>query len=163
MSALPSQRLILFFLGVIAGGIALKLLADPRTLAADVGSFLVGGALIGGGLFIFLRGRHARSAAEDFTGPFVPNVAVELTLRRQPHVARIEGGDRGIFVMGNHGFTVRFTLPPGVALEPGTPQRVEAQFLKPELAAAHLPAGAEFSMLQGKHLVADGRVAEWGP
>ena len=141
MSALRGQRVILFFIGVIAGGLALKLLADPRTLAAEVGSMLVGGALVGGGIFLFLRGRRGRSAAEDFAGPFAPDVAVELTLRRQPHVTRIEGPHRGIFVVGNQGFTVRFIPPPGVALEPGMPQRVEVEFLKPELAAAQLPAG----------------------
>ena len=129
----------------------------------EVGSLLLGGALVGAGVFIYLRGRRGRRRGEDFSGPFIPNAAVELTLRRQRHVGRIEGAWRGIFVVGNHGFTVRFALPRGVALEPGTPQRVDVQFLKPELAGVHLPAGAEFSMLQGPHLVADGRVAKWGP
>lgn len=149
------RPLVLFALGIAAAGALLNLVTD------EGGPLFFGVALLGAGI-ILLASRRARRGA-DFRGPFVAHAEVELTLRRQPHVARIEDAYRGIFVTGQHGFTVRFTLPQGVALEPGTPRRVGVQFLKPELAAAHLPAGAEFSMLQGKHLVGDGRVAEWGP
>ena len=111
----------------------------------------------------FLAGLARRRRTAEFPAGFVAHAEVELSLRRQPHVTRIEGAHRAIFVCGQQGFTVRFSLPQGVALEPGTPQRVAVQFLKPELALAHLQEGTEFSMLHGKHLVADGRVAKWDP
>lgn len=152
------RRLVLFALGIAAAGALLNIVTD------EGGPILFGVALVGAGIILFMSMRARRRAvAADFSGPFVPHAEVELSLRRQPHVARIEDAYRGIFVSGQQGFTVRFTLPEGAALEPGTPRRVEVQFLKPELAAAHLAAGAEFSMLHGKHLVADGRVAKWGP
>ena len=113
----------------------------------------LGVALIAAGAIVFLAGRtRRRRAGADFPASFVPHVAVELTLRR--HAAAIRGRHRGVFAVGRNGFSVRFDA----ALQPGVPQRVEAQFLKPELALPHFVPGAAFSLVDGPRLIADGEV-----
>ena len=110
-------------------------------------------ALIAAGAIVFfaIRARRRRAGA-DFPAAFVPHVAVELTLRR--HAAAIQGRHSGVFAVGRTGFSVRFDA----ALQPGVPQRVDAQFLKPELALPYFVPGAAFSMVDGPRLIADGEV-----
>jgi hypothetical protein len=80
-------------------------------LPKEGGEVFFGLALIAAGAIVFLAARaRRRRAGADFPAEFVPHVAVELTL-------------------GRNGFSVRFDA----ALQPGVPQPVDAQFLKPEL------------------------------
>lgn len=113
-------------------------------------------AIAAGVVLFLLRRAWRRPPGPPFRGPFTPHIAVQLTLRRG--VTVMQGRQRGVFAAGRNGFTVRFDVP-GV-LEPGAPQRVEAQFLKPEMALAHFSAGTVFSLLDAARVVADGEVIE---
>jgi hypothetical protein len=118
------------------------------------GETFLGVALFAAGAIIFLAGRaRRRRASPKFPAAFVPHATVQLTLRRQ--ASPIQGRQHGIFAIGRNGFSVRFDAP---ALQPGVPQRVEVEFLKPELARAHFVPGAAFSMVDGAQLLADGEV-----
>ena len=67
-----------------------------------------------------------------------------------------------IFVVGNQGFTARFSVPAGTS-QADAPMRADVQFLRPEVALPHFPGGAAFSVLEGRHTVATGEVITvWG-
>jgi hypothetical protein len=141
-----TRRFVLFVVGVAAAGALLSLLRE------DDGAIFLGAALIAAGIIVFLAGRRARAKrAAEFAGPFTPHVAVELTARRQAMLLH-----RAIFAIGRNGFTVRTGAP--LPLQPGVPQRVDVEFLKPEMALPHFAPGVAFSMVDGPHLVADGEV-----
>lgn len=110
-------------------------------------------AIVAGVVLFLLRRAWRRPRGEPFPRDFTPHVAVQLTPRR---AAAMQGRCRAVFAHGPNGFTVRFDLP--APLEPGVPQRVEAEFLKPDMALAHFSPGTVFSMLDGARLLADGEV-----
>lgn len=116
------------------------------------GETFVGVALFAAGAILFLAGRaRGRRASPKFPAAFVPHATVQLTARGQAMFLH-----HAIFAIGRNGFTARVDAP--VTLQPGVPQRVEVEFLKPELARAHFVPGAAFSMVDGPHLLADGEV-----
>lgn len=141
-----TRRFILFVVGVAAAAALLHLLRE------DDGAIFLGAALVAAGVLVFLSGRRARAKREpQFSGPFTPHVAVELTARRQAMLLH-----HAIFAIGRNGFTVRTGAP--LPLQPGVPQRVDVEFLKPEMALPHFAPGVAFSMIDGPRLLADGEV-----
>lgn len=143
-----TRRVILFVLGIAAAGALLNLLRE------DDGAIFFGAALVAAGVILFLAGRaRRRGKAADFPATFAPHVAVRLALRGQRVL--IQGRHRGVFAVGRNGFTVRFDVPPDAAA-----QRIEAEFLKPDVALPHFSPGAAFSVVDGRQLVADGEVID---
>lgn len=102
-------------------------------------------------LFLLRRAWRRGPARASFPGAFQPHLAVQLTARGNAFAFH-----QAVFAIGRDGFTVRSGAP--LPLQPGVPQRVEVEFLKPELARQRFVPGAAFSVVDGPRLVADGEV-----
>ena len=72
-----------------------------------------------------------------------PEIVVELALYAEAEGGRRrplnEGEYRGVFLVGEQGFSIRFFVPP--AFDEGKLQRFSVQLLAPEAALAHFPVG----------------------
>ncbi|MGJ7564639.1 hypothetical protein ACSFBM_12350 [Variovorax sp. GB1R11] len=95
------------------------------------------------------------------TSPVVPEIVVGLELDAAADGGRQrplnEGEYRGVFLVGEQGFSIRFFV--ALPFDAGTPQRVGVQFLSPKEALPHFAVGTSFSMWEGR-VVGHGRVLE---
>jgi hypothetical protein len=113
--------------------------------------------LIGCWFFTWYAKRGTGAAAPlqfDPRQPFTPDALVELKLNDAPR----QGERRTVIAVGPQGFSARFIAP--AAAQARAPLRVEAQFLRPEVALRHLPAGTAFSVIDGQRIVGSGEVIE---
>ncbi|WP_139188738.1 hypothetical protein [Variovorax sp. OV700] len=93
--------------------------------------------------------------------PVTPEIVVELELHDAAGGGRQrplnEGEYRGVFLVGEQGFSIRFVVP--LTSSEGKLQKFGVQFLVPEAALPHFPVGASFSMWEGR-VIGHGRVLE---
>jgi hypothetical protein len=95
--------------------------------------------------------------------PVTPEIIVEITLYPSEVGGRkgaiLQGEYRGVLGVGSENFSVRFFVPFEDGFSPSQTQRFGVQFLVPEAALPHFPAGAEFSVWEGR-VIGSGRVLE---
>ena len=163
-TAIRRKRAFLFFLVIALAGGLLQIFGEPRSRASELGAILLLACFLPASFFVFYLAKKRRLVpfpAQFGAGePFVPHIEVDITLRDEQSAtaARSKSERRGIFAVGQQGFTARFIVPPGLALGRGAPLRVEAQFLRPEVALPNFAVGSAFSLLQGSRIVGTGEV-----
>ncbi len=90
-----------------------------------------------------------------------PEIIAEITLRTSSEGGRkgpiLSGEYLGVFGAGEQNFSVRFWLPDSEDFAPGQTRQVSVQFLFPEAAIPYFPAGAIFTVREGK-IIGDGIV-----
>lgn len=149
----------------LVGG-AIRHWSPNPSLARDIGTLLlvlwvpaIGNVIA----FLVNRFRRHKAARGAFGGkPFAPQLLVELT----PFAANVRPAlpdldpqqDECTLVLGSDGFTARISQPLAGWLSQASPQAVQLQFLRPELALPRLPADTAFRVLAGTTVVGEGRV-----
>lgn len=92
-----------------------------------------------------------------------PQISVEITLTSEEQGGRkrsiLQGEYRGVFMVGEAGFSVRFCVPSGHEFTPLEAQKFDVQFLFPEAATPSFPVGTVFKVWEGKD-IGYGRVLE---
>ena len=140
-------------------GFVIRPFTPGPSLLRDFGSLLlvlwlpIIGNIIAWGVARF----HARKAAPpgfDAASSFEPSAGVQITLLAAGVPAASRPVRAGLFpctvAVGTDGFTARLRVPQDQVPVPEVPQQLEVQFLRPELALASLPAGAEFVLISGR-------------
>jgi hypothetical protein len=164
--------IVIVLLGVAVGGAVVRHYATPGTTTRDIATLLmVLWVPIIGNVIAWLiskRPRRAPSAPAvappsfDTAGTFTPHARVELTFRKPAlpsQDAPIAPGEyRCALVIDKEGFSARWIVPPGDALERGKPAALEVEFLSPAMAQPKFAQGAVFRVLIGDSFIADGRV-----
>jgi len=178
MATLTRDRIRRFLLTLagscIAIGLTLWLLAPPGSALHAIGYglaafWLMPAIVFGPFLTLFhlntqYKKRQAQSSPQSrfAQGAVVPELAVTLKLlpeirgRRQPMLGA--GQHSLALVVGSEGFTVRFVLPEGTALDAATDQRVDVQFLAPALALPRFAPGTAFRALDQGGVIGTGTV-----
>ena len=169
MKNISTRRLIitLFLLAVAVAGGIIRLVAPQPSLARDIGSLmLVMWLPIIGNIIAWLVARaHSRKAGPpgfDPASPFTTSARIELTLFAADVPAASRPIRAGIFpcalVVGNDGFSARLWVPEGELPVPEVAKVMEMEFLRPDLALAKIPPGAEFVLLAGRLALGKGKV-----
>lgn len=140
-------------------GFVIRQLTPGPSLLRDFGSLLlvlwlpIIGNIIAWGVARF----HARKAAPpgfDPAAAFEPSARVEITLLAAGVPAASRPVRAGLFACtiasGSDGFTARLRVPREQVPVPEVPHVLDVQFLRPELALARLPAGADFVLIAGR-------------
>ncbi|CAN5410768.1 hypothetical protein BH11PSE7_BH11PSE7_24320 [soil metagenome] len=140
-------------------GFVIRQFTPGPSLLRDFGSLLlvlwlpIIGNIIAWGVARF----HARKAGPpgfDAEAAFEPSARVEITLLAAGVPSASRPVRPGLFACtiasGTDGFTARLRVPQDQVPVPEVPQRLEVQFLRPELAMAQLPAGAGFVLIGGR-------------
>jgi hypothetical protein len=166
-TAIRRRRAFLFFLAIAIASSLLMLFADPGSRARELGTILMLMWFVPATFFVFYFAKKRRLVPMplgfDAGEPFAPHVALKLTPAAEWDIAKARAarsGHRAILVVGTQGFTARFALPAEAGLHAGVPLRVQAQFLRPEVALPHFQAGAAFTLLEGGRTVGTGTVVE---
>ena len=158
-TAIRRKRALWFFVVLALTGGVLQLFSKPHSVAWDLGAILLLACFVSASYFFmwFAKKRRVEFLPLQFDAaqPFVPHVLVDLILNDE----RSGGADRPevlrrVFVVGAQGFTARFTVPAGSRV----PLRVEAQFLRPEVALPHFAAGGAFAVIDKTRTVGTGTV-----
>ncbi|MDQ0079752.1 hypothetical protein SAMN05518669_101518 [Variovorax sp. YR634] len=164
--------IVIVLLCVAVGGAVVRHYATPGTTTRDIATLLmVLWVPIIGNVIAWLiskRPRRAPSAPAvmppsfDTAGAFTPHARVELTFRKpalpSQDVPIAPGEYRCALVIDKEGFSARWVVPPGDALERGKPAALEVEFLSPAVAQPKFAQGAVFRVLIGDSFIADGRV-----
>jgi hypothetical protein len=164
--------IVIVLLCVAVGGAVVRHYATPGTTTRDIATLLmVLWVPIIGNVIAWLiskRPRRAPSAPAvmppsfDTAGVFTPHAHVELTFRKpalpSQDVPIAPGEYRCALVIDKEGFSARWIVPPGDALERGKPAALEVEFLSPAMAQPKFAQGAVFRVLIGDSFIADGRV-----
>ena len=156
------RKLIVALLLVLALlGAAIRLLAPVPSTLRDVGSLmLVLWVPVIGNVIAFLV-RQIQIRRSPFGRPFAADLLVEITpLAPAPPLAPPLDGDRCTLVVGTEGFSVRLSQPLVGWLAAGQLIRVQAQFLKPQMALPLLPQDTPFRVVAQDRLVGQGRVLQ---
>jgi len=155
-SAVRRKRAFVFFSVLAVAGVLLVSLGGYGY--RQLGAAMLLACIVPVGWFIawFAKGKRRvlQGPLFDPRQPFTPHALVELVLHDVPK----RGECRRIFAVGPNGFSTRFIVP--AAAQARSPLRVQAQFLRPELALQHLPAGTAFSLVEGQRIVGSGEVIE---
>ncbi|MET3497493.1 hypothetical protein [Variovorax boronicumulans] len=164
------RQLIVFILLCVAiAGAVVRHYAERGSTTRDIATLLmVLWVPIIGNVIAWLIGKLPRRAPPpepaSFDGreSFTPHLQVELTLRPAAlpvHDVPLSAGEyRCALVVDKEGFSARWIVPPGEALERGKPHALAIEFLTPELARPRFAPGADFRVLVDDLFVADGRV-----
>lgn len=166
--------IVVVLLCVAIGGAVVRHHAAPGTTTRDIATLLmVLWVPIIGNVIAWLIARRPRRAPRapaaappsfDTAGAFTPHAQVELTFRKpaipSQDVPIAPGEYRCALVVDKEGFSARWVVPPGEALERGRPAVLEVEFLSPAVARPRLPQGADFRVLIGEAFIADGRVLQ---
>jgi hypothetical protein len=164
--------IVIVLLGVAVGGAVVRHYATPGTTTRDIATLLmVLWVPIIGNVIAWLISKRPRRAPSppavrppsfDTTGAFTPHARVELTFRKpalpSQDVPIAPGEYRCALVIDKEGFSARWIVPPGDALERGKPAALEVEFLSPAMAQPKFAQGAVFRVLIGDSFIADGRV-----
>ena len=155
-----SRKLVVVILLVLAlvGGAIRYWAPNPSTLR-DLGSLMLvlWVPVIGNVIAFFVHKIKLRRT--PFDRPFAPELLVELApLAPPPRLAQPLAGNQCALVVGTEGFTVRLSRPLAGWLESGAPLQAQAQFLKPQMAAALFGPDTPFRIVAQQQLVGEGRV-----
>ena len=154
----------------VAGGLIRHYAPNPSTLR-DIGTLLLVMWLPAvGNLISYLVRRFPRKAPKAPPGfapdaPFAPHLHLDLHAVHVPEqlLTGLDPQQRQCaLLVGQQGFTGRLDVPVMEVISGAAPRTGHAalELLRPEVALAHLPAGAEFHLLLGTTAVAKGRVVE---
>ena len=164
-TAVRRKRVFLFFLAVALAGGMLMIFGGKQSRASEFGAALLLGCFISASFFLLYFAKKRPRLVPlplqfDADEPFVPHLVVDLTLsdERSDGAKESKSERRSIFVIGDQGFSARFIVPPEPVRGPGVPLRVEAQFIRPEVALPLFAAGSAFRVLQGRQIVGTGEV-----
>lgn len=171
------KLIVAVLLCVAVGGAVVRHYAAPGTTTRDIATLLmVLWVPIIGNVIAWLIGKRPRRAPKPVTdappsfdtlGAFTPHALVELTFRKpaipSQDVPVAPGEYRCALVLDKEGFSARWVVPPGDALERGLPASLAIEFLSPALARPRFPEGTAFRVLIGDSFIADGRVLQAGP
>ena len=166
------KLIVAILLCVAVGGGVVRHYATPGTTTRDIATLLmVLWVPIIGNVIAWLvskRPRRAPRAAAvappsfDTAGAFTPHARVALTFRKpglpSQDVPIAPGEYRCALVLDKEGFSARWVVPPGDALERGLPASLAIEFLSSALARPRFPEGTAFRVLIGDSFIADGRV-----
>ena len=174
MTTLQARRklIVIVLLCIAVCGAVLRHFADRGSTLRDFGTLLMLLWLpIIGNVIAWLvskRPRRAPRAAAvappsfDTAGAFTPHARVALTFRKpglpSQDVPIAPGEYRCALVVDKEGFSARWVVPPGEALERGKPAVLDVEFLSPAVAQPKFAQGAQFRVLIGEAFIADGRV-----
>lgn len=161
--ATPARRkLVVILLLVLAllGGLVRLLAPNPSSLR-DVGSLLlVLWVPVIGNVIAYLV-RRIKLRRTPFDLPFAADLLVEMRpLMPPPRLAQPLAGDSCALVVGTEGFTVRLSQPLSGWIKGGQAIRVQAQFLKPQMAAGLFRPETPFRIVAQQQLVGQGRVLQ---
>ena len=168
MKATSSRRqIIVFVLLVLAlAGAALRQWAANPSITRDIGTLLLvlWLPIIGNVVAYVIKRVHGARLRARLTGfapdaAFAPHLLVEVE-PLAPAPAPSNEERNCTLVIGEEGFTARASVPLAEWLAAGEARSVELQLLRPGLALPRLRAGATFSVLAGRSVVASGRVLE---
>ncbi|MET3178853.1 UNVERIFIED_ORG: hypothetical protein ABIC43_002009 [Variovorax guangxiensis] len=169
------RRLIVAVLLCVAvGGAVVRHYAAPGSTTRDIATLLmVLWVPIIGNVIAWLIGKRPRRAPPpappgfDDLGAFTPSVLAEITFRKpalpSQDIPVTPGEYRCALVLDKEGFSARWVVPPGDALERGKPATLEIEFLSPAVALPRFPVGESFRVLIGDSFVADGRILQLRP
>lgn len=173
MKNISRRRLIITLILLalaVAGGVT-RLIAPKPSLARDMGSLLLVLWLpIIGNIIAWLVarahtlrvGRKAGPPGFDPTSPFTPSARIELTLFAADVPAASRPIRAGIFpcalVVGSDGFSARLRVPERDEPVPEVATHMDVEFLRPELALAKMPPGADFVVLAGRIALGRGKL-----
>ena len=179
MSTIQSRRklIVIILLCVAITGALVRHYAERGSTTRDIGTLLmVLWVPIIGNVIAWLIGKRPRRAPRPVTdappsfdtlGTFTPHALVELTFRKpaipSQDVPVAPGEYRCALVLDKEGFSARWVVPPGDALERGLPASLAIEFLSPALARPRFPEGTAFRVLIGDSFIADGRVLRAEP
>lgn len=166
--------IVAVLLCVAVGGAIVRHYATPGTTTRDIATLLmVLWVPIIGNVIAWLISKRPRRALRapavappsfDTADVFTPHARVELTFRKpglpSQDVPIAPGEYRCALVVDKEGFSARWVVPPGEALERGKAATLEVEYLSPDVARPRLAQGAEFRVLIGDSFIADGRVLQ---
>ncbi|KQW64337.1 hypothetical protein [Variovorax sp. Root411] len=168
------KLIVIILLCVAVGGGLVRHYATPGTTTRDIGTLLmVLWVPIIGNVIAWLIGKRPRRAPPpvavtppsfDMLGAFAPHALAELTFRKpalpSQDIPLAPGEYRCALVIDKEGFSARWVVPPGDALERGKPAALELEFLSPAIAGPRFPQGAVFRVLISDSFIADGRILQ---
>ena len=169
------RRLIVAILLCVAvGGAVVRHYAAPGSTTRDIATLLmVLWVPIIGNVIAWLIGKWPRRAPAaappgfDALGAFTPGALAEITFRKPALPSQdtpiAPGEYRCALVLGKEGFSARWMVPAGDALERGKPAALEVEFLSPAVALPRFQPGTTFRVLIGDSFVADGRILQLRP
>ncbi|MFS2166586.1 hypothetical protein [Variovorax sp. Varisp62] len=169
--------IVAVLLCVAIGGAVVRHYAVPGSTTRDIGTLLmVLWVPIIGNVIAWLISKRPRRAPPpaavappsfDTLGAFAPHALAELIFRKpalpSQDIPVAPGEYRCALVIDKEGFSARWVVPPGDALERGKPAALEIEFLSPAIAQPKFPQGAAFRVLIGDSFIADGRILQLRP
>jgi len=159
------RRALLLLLPVSLAGLVILIVADSRSEWRTLGALLFLTGFIPGAWFVqyFAKPRIRIAPRPGFQPDaiFEGHIEADFTLAPGLTAGQAGGGAyQVIFIAAGEGFTTRFVVASEGEPRPGVACRIEAQFLRPEVALPRFTAGTQFSVLAGTRIIGAGRVAE---
>jgi hypothetical protein len=163
MGNIASRRFLISVALLVAAvaGALLRGFSSPGSTPYHLGTLLMVMWLpTVGNIIAFLAKRFRPKAPAEspmLSMPFVPQMAVRLSLRTEQLLKRERDGKiHCLLILGTEGFSVRISpIESGAAVEG---KDAELQFLAPETALPKFSDGSTFKLMQGVSFVGTGQV-----
>ena len=168
------RLIVVILLCVAVAGAVVRHYAAPGSTTRDIATLLmVLWVPIIGNVIAWLIGKWPRRKPPasppgfDALDAFTPAALAEITFRKPALPSQdtpiAPGEYRCALVLDKEGFSARWMVPAGDALQRGAPAALEVEFLSPAIALPRFQPGTNFRVLIGDSFVADGRILELRP